>query len=159
MKAVVHAVAGTLAWLIMATFWVSSVLAEVFLDPAAVVAVKHAIVVYGLAALVLAMASTGGSGFALAGARTGRLLARKRKRMLVVALNGVLVMVPSAIFLNLKAGAGEFDALFYGVQGIELSVGLVQLTMMAANFRDGLILGGRLRRGATRGGARSLSSP
>jgi hypothetical protein len=35
---------------------------------------------------------------------------------------------------------------FYLVQMAELAVGLVQLTLMSLNFRDGLKLAGRLRR-------------
>ena len=100
------------------------------------------IVAYGLVVLVLAMAVTGGSGFALAKARKGWLLEQKKKRMPIIALNGVLVMIPAAIFLNFKAAAGEFDGLFYAVQVVELVVGVVQLTLMGMNFRDGLKLAG-----------------
>ena len=34
---------------------------------------------------------------------------------------------------------------FYAVHGLELAVGLLQLTMMGKNFRAGLRLAGRLR--------------
>lgn len=98
MKPVVHAIAATTAMLTIAMFWISTLVSELFLDHAAIVAVKHSIVAYGLVVLVLAMASTGGSGFALSKARRGRLLEQKKKRMPIIALNGVLVMVPSAIF-------------------------------------------------------------
>jgi hypothetical protein len=46
-------------------------------------------------------------------------------------------MIPSALFLNYKAAAGEFDVSFYAVQLVELVVGAVQLTLMGMNFRDG----------------------
>lgn len=157
MKPVVHAIAGTTAMLTIATFWISTLVSELFLDHAAVAAVKHSIVTYGLAVLVLAMASTGGSGFALAQARNGRLLEQKKKRMPIIALNGVLVMIPSAVFLNHKATAGELDGLFYAVQVIELMVGLVQLTLMSMNFRDGLKLAGRLSPKAARVGSGSIT--
>jgi hypothetical protein len=55
------------------------------------------------------------------------------------------VLIPAAIFLNGKAATGEFDALFYSVQVVELIVGVVQLTLMGMNFRDGLRLAGKLR--------------
>lgn len=91
------------------------------------------------------MAATGGAGFSLAKARTGRLIDGKKKRMAFIAFNGILIMIPSALFLNHKAAIGGFDTTFYTVQVLELAVGLVQLTLMGMNFRDGLKLAGRLR--------------
>lgn len=145
MKPIVHAIVGTAAILIIAGFWTSTLVAEIFLDYTAVAAVKHAIV-YGLFVLVPFMAATGGSGFALGKARKGWLLDQKKKRMAIIGANGLLVMIPAAIFLNSKAAAGEFDALFYAVQAVELIVGVVQITLMGMNFRDGLKLAGKLRR-------------
>jgi hypothetical protein len=92
------------------------------------------------------LAATGGSGFALSKTRNGPLVDQKKKRMPVIAANGLLVMIPAAIFLNSKAAAGEFDAMFYSVQVVELIVGVVQLILMGMNFRDGLRLAGKLQR-------------
>lgn len=144
MKSIIHAIAGTTAMLIIAGFWTSTLVSEVFLDYAAVAAVKHAIV-YGLFLLVPFMAATGGSGFSLGRTRKGWLLDQKKKRMAIIGTNGLLVMIPAAIFLNSKAAAGEFDALFYAVQVVELIVGVVQLILMGMNFRDGLKLADKLR--------------
>jgi hypothetical protein len=63
--------------------------------------------------------------------------------MAVIAANGLLVMIPAALFLNSKAAAGEFDALFYAVQVVELVIGVVQLALMGMNFRDGIKLAGK----------------
>lgn len=142
MKPIVHAIAGTTAMLTIFTFWTSTFVSELFMDQAAVIAVKHAIAVYGLATLVFLMAATGGSGYRLSIGRTGRLVERKKKRMAVIAANGLLVMIPSALFLNHKAAAAEFDAYFYSVQLLELTAGLVQLALMGMNLRDGLKLAG-----------------
>jgi hypothetical protein len=143
-KSIFHAAAGGTAMLTIVTFWTSTVVSELFLGQEAVVAVKHAIAFYGLLPLVLLMAATGGSGFYFAKGRTGRLVEAKKKRMPIIGANGLLVMVPCALFLNSKAAAGEFDTLFYAVQVLELVIGLVQLTLMARSFRDGLRLAGRL---------------
>ena len=143
MKPIVHAIAGTIAMLIIAGFWSSTLVSELFLGHAAVAAVKHTIV-DGLFLLVPFMAATGGSGFALGKTRKGWLLDRKQKRMTIIGANGLLVMIPAALFLNGKAAAGEFDAAFYAVQAVELIVGVVQLTLMGMNFRDGLKLAGKL---------------
>ena len=91
------------------------------------------------------MAITGGSGFSLGRSRKGAIVQQKKRRMAIIGSNGLLVMIPAALFLNGKAAAGEFDALFYAVQVVELIVGAVQLVLMGTNFRDGLRLAGKLR--------------
>lgn len=144
-KSVIHAIAGTLALLLVASFWSTTVIAELLLDSPAVVAVKVVIAKYGLACLAVCMAAAGGSGFAISRSRAGRLIAQKKRRMPVLGVNGLLVMIPAAIYLAMKASAGEFDIRFYAVQGIELLVGLVQLTLLGKNFAAGLRLSGRLR--------------
>ncbi|MCC7098840.1 MAG: hypothetical protein IT500_04555, partial [Rubrivivax sp.] len=73
MKSKLHAAFGAMALLCIATFWVSTVVSELFMEPAAVAAVKNAILA-GMWLLVPAMAATGGSGFALAKGRSGRLV-------------------------------------------------------------------------------------
>ena len=142
MKPVVHAVAGGAAMLTIASFWVATVISELFLDHAAVAAAKHAIVC-GLFLLVPILVATGGSGFILARTRSGRLVTRKQMRMRFIAVNGVLVMIPAALFLNSQTAAGRFDMTFYAVQAVELLVGAVQLILMGLNFRDGRRLAGR----------------
>jgi hypothetical protein len=64
--------------------------------------------------------------------------------MAVIGANGLLVMIPAALFLNGKATSGEFDTLFYAVQVVELIIGIVQLTLMSMNFRDRRRLAGRI---------------
>jgi hypothetical protein len=145
MKSVIHAIAATTAMLSIVTFWTSTLISELLLDQAAVVAVKHAIALYGLAILVSAMALTGASGFALSKTRKGRLVDQKKNRMRYIGITGLLVMIPSALYLYSKSAAGEFDTLFYVVQLIEICAGLAQLNLMSLNFRDGLKLAGKLR--------------
>ena len=142
MKTMLHGLAAALALLLIASFWTSTVISELFLSQASVAAVKQAIV-YAFWGLIPALAVTGASGFALGKGRGGRLVSAKARRMPVIALNGLLVLLPSAFYLNAKAQAGEFDALFYGVQALELLAGAINLTLMGLNLRDGLRLAGR----------------
>lgn len=149
MKSLLHAIAGTAAMLIIASFWTSTLVSEVFLSHAAVTEVKHGIL-YTLFLLVPLMAVTGGSGFSLGKMKKGTsswdlVLDRKKKRMAIIVVNAFLVMIPVAFFLNDKATSGEFDAVFYSVQALELLAGGVQLALMGLNFRDGLKLAGKLR--------------
>ena len=140
-----HLIAGFLAPLCMATFFVSTLLVELFGSPAAVAQLKSLIVTPGLWILIPAIAAAGGSGLFLSKSRRGRLVDTKKKRMPFIAANGLLVLVPCAIFLNRWATAGTFDTPFYGVQAIELIAGAINLTLMGLNMRDGLRMAGWLR--------------
>ncbi len=145
MKQNMHFTAGMLATLTIATFFISTVFVELFGTHEAVATVKSLIVLPGLFILVPAIAATGGTGFALSKSRKGRLVQTKQKRMPFIGANGVLVLIPCAIFLDRWASAGAFDTTFYIVQGIELVAGAINLTLMSMNIRDGLRMSGRFR--------------
>jgi hypothetical protein len=87
---------------------------------------------------------TGGTGFALSQGWGGALVDRKKRRMRVIAGNGLLILVPAAIVLDRLAAAGTFDPSFYLVQAVEILAGGANLTLMGLNIRDGLRLSGRL---------------
>lgn len=142
---IIHPVAGMVAMLTIATFWLSTALAELFASEVTVVAVKTAIP-WGFLLLVPALAAAGGSGFAVAKGRQAGPIGAKIKRMPWIAANGLLILVPSALFLASKAKAAEFDASFYAVQTLELIAGAVNVTLLGLNMRDGLKMKGRLRR-------------
>jgi hypothetical protein len=145
MKKIAHAVAGSLAMLLVLSFLTITILSELSMD-AGNVALAKRIILYGICLLVPLMAIAGGSGFSLAAGRVGPLVDGKKKRMRLIAANGMLVMLPSAIWLYYSAVKGEFGSAFVVVQGIELVGGFAQLYLLARNFRDGLRLSGRLRR-------------
>jgi len=144
-KSIIHAIGGTIAMLSIATFWTSTIVAELLFNHETVALVKHAIAYTGIPILVLAMITTGATGNLIGRGRKGRLLDEKKRRMPIIAINGLLIMIPSAFFLYHKASLGQFDRAFYLIQVIELSIGLVQLLLMGKNFRAGLRMAGRLR--------------
>ena len=107
---------------------------------------KSLIVWPGLFILVPSIALTGASGFALAKVRSGKLVQQKMKRMPFVGANGILVLIPCAVFLDRWASVGVFDTNFYIVQGIELLAGATNLFLMGMNMKDGFKMSGRFRR-------------
>lgn len=133
-----------LAIFTIAIFWLSTALSELFASEAIIISVKTAIP-WGFFLLIPALAAAGGSGFALAKGRRVGLVGVKRKRMPFIAANGILVLIPSALFLASKAKAAQFDAAFYLVQAIELAAGAANLALLALNMRDGLKMTGRFR--------------
>jgi hypothetical protein len=140
----IHPIAGAIALLMIATFWTSTLVAELFGSHEMIVAVKS-LIPWGLLILIPAMMAVGGTGFALARKRRGPLVEAKRKRMPFIAANGVLILIPSTLFLAAKARGGEFDAMFYAVQVVELIAGAANMTLLGLNMRDGLRLTGRRR--------------
>lgn len=139
MPKIVHPFAGLMAMLTIATFWLSTAISELFGTEATVIAVKTAIP-WGFILLVPALAATGGSGFLLAKGRRKGLVGTKLKRMPWIAANGLVVLIPTALFLAFKAQAGELDTAFYIVQVIELLAGAVNLSLLGLSMRDGRAL-------------------
>ena len=145
MLKMLHPVAGAIALLTISTFWLSTLFAELFGSEAFVVSVKTSIP-WGFFVLVPALMTAGGTGFVLSkGSRAG-MIGGKLRRMPFIAANGVLVLIPAALFLASKARAGEFDTAFYVLQALEILAGASNITLLGLNMRDGLRLKGRLRR-------------
>lgn len=144
MLKLIHPIAGACAILLIASFWAATTYSELFGSMESVRLVKTTIP-WGFLLLVPSLAMTGGTGFKLAkGGRPG-LIGTKLRRMPVIAGNGLLVLIPSALFLAHKANAGEYDAAFYTVQAIELAAGALNLALLILNMRDGFKLRDRLR--------------
>ncbi len=139
----IHPIAAVIATFCIATFFTSSILVELFGSHESIAMVKSLIVMPGLFILVPAIAATGATGFTLAKNRKGRLVESKMKRMPFIGANGLLVLLPAAIFLDQWASAGSFDTTFYIVQGLELIAGAINLTLMGMNIRDGLRMSGK----------------
>lgn len=146
MKTKIHFLCAFIATLCIATFFTSTVIVELLGTDENIARVKELIVMPGLFVLIPAIAVTGGTGFSLGRNRKGRLLETKKRRMPIIGANGLLILLPAAIFLDQWASSGVFDMKFYVVQGAELIAGAVNLTLMGMNIRDGLKMSGRFRR-------------
>jgi hypothetical protein len=134
-----HPVAGIVAFLTILSFWTATVVVELGGNEAKIAAVKLAIL-WGLALLIPSIALAGASGFKLGGKSSHPVVAAKRWRMPFIAINGIAVLVPCAVFLQQRASAGLFDQTFTVVQAIELVAGAINLALMGLNIRDGFKL-------------------
>jgi hypothetical protein len=161
MKLRIHIAAATLSLLVIAAFMATALAYELAPDhfPNA-----RRYIAWGLLLLVPALIATGATGHQLARGATRGLVGDKLARMKVVAINGMCILVPAALWLAWRAGAGETGGIFSFVQLVEFAAGMFNLALLAANFRDGLRLSGRWRRrplasvtvlGASRGQAAS----
>ena len=154
----IHPVAGALAIVTIATFWISTALSEAFGSHATVTTVKT-LIPWGFVILIPALAAAGGSGFVLSKGRRAGLVGAKARRMPFIAANGILVLIPAALFLAAKARDGAFDGAYWAVQGLELAAGATNLFLLGLNMRDGFKLKGRLRRRVRRPGDGSPNLP
>ncbi|GAA2829978.1 hypothetical protein EDC40_10276 [Aminobacter aminovorans] len=139
MKVKLHAVAGGVALLTVSCFWISTVAAELT-GSAEIIATVKASVLAGMAVLVPAMIIAGGTGFSLGKGWKRPVVQHKKRRMRVIAANGLLVLLPSAYLLAGWAAEGRFDAVFIIVQTLELAAGAVNIALLSLNMRDGLAL-------------------
>jgi hypothetical protein len=144
MKTRLHLVAAIVAFLMILLFFTSTVVVEISGSREAIATVKR-LIVFGLFILVPAIAVTGATGFLLSKSHAGDLVQAKKKRMPFIGANGLLVLVPAAIYLNHLSGAGDFGSGFVAIQSLELLAGATNLTLMGMNLRDGMRLTGRLR--------------
>lgn len=149
---ILHIAGGMIAFITILRFIVITLGVEIFGSEADIARIKMRIV-YGLAILIPAIAVAGATGFALTGPSPKGMAAVKMKRMRLIAANGILVLVPAALFLAWKAAANSFDTIFYIVQAIELVAGLVNLVLIGMNIRDGLRMSGRLPPSCNKAGA------
>lgn len=132
-----HATAGALALLTICGFWLTALACELALAEPAIRAARTAIL-YALPFLILFLAAAGGSGFRLGAGWRSAAVRTKARRMRMAAANGLLVLVPAAVFLGLRAGAGEIDSTFARVQAVELISGAINIALVGLNLRDGL---------------------
>ena len=139
--------------MLITLFLAASVMVEIFGDMHAVGLIKTAILV-ALPVLVAAMAVVVGTGRSLSKARhrlsrarrPAPLIRRKERRAAAAAEIGFLVLVPSAVTLQVLAAARDFGALFILVEAIELIASSVLVTLLVLNVRDGRLLSAASRR-------------
>ncbi len=132
-----HRVFAFLSFFIIVLFFSSTLVVEFFFGFEEIAFIKNKIVCPGLFILIPSIAIT---------AITGNIIARKSKklelinvkkrRMPFIAFNGIAILIPCAIYLNILASNGIFDRSFYLVQGLELIVGAINLVLMFKNIRD-----------------------
>ena len=145
MTKVVHPIAGIIGFLTILTFWTSTVLSELFGTHEIIAAIKS-MILYGLLILIPAMAIVGATGISMGRRRRDKPAIAKKRRMPIIAANGLLVLVPAAFFLSSKASSGSFDTSFVAVQVVELIAGAINLVLMGLSIRDGRAM--RLKRRA-----------
>ena len=133
----IHASASFLGFLFILSFWMSTLISELFMSYETIAMVKQSIL-YAFIFFIPAMIIAGISGNKLGAKSSHPNVLAKKKRMPFIVLNGLIILLPSAFYLSYLANLGQFNSTFYTVQAIELLAGAVNLTLMGLNIRDGL---------------------
>ena len=149
MSPMIHRGAGSLAMMTIALFMLATLASELFAPVQTIAQVKAWILFPGLLVLIPALALTGASGTRLASENRTPTIRGKQRRMVLIAANGLLILVPCAVLLARWSGSGTFDTGFYLLQGVELLAGGVNLILLGLNFRAGLRLAAARRSLAT----------
>ena len=142
----IHPIAGAIALITILSFWTGTVSAELLGSPDTIAAAKRAIL-WGFVILIPAMAAAGATGFRLGGNSRNAVVTVKKQRMPFIAANGLLILMPSAFYLDHLAAAGDFGTVFFTLQSLELAAGAVNIALLSLNMRDGLRLTRRRRTG------------
>jgi len=131
-----HKFAAIGAMVIIALFFLSTLISEIFLGVEEIVFVKIAIT-YLIPFLVIFMALTGISGNKLGKKINSKEVLAKQKLIKIVAVNGILVLIPLAFTLRSYAENLEFTLFFWSLQILELIAGATNLFLMSKLARLG----------------------
>jgi hypothetical protein len=130
-----HAAAGLIAWCLIASFFIGSLISEFSGNPTWIVVVKRTIF-YTMWTMVVLVPVAALTGRKLAGKSGNVVVERKRKRMRWIAPNGLLLLTLGS-YLYYKASQDQFDPFFRRAQLVELAVGLTNLLLLGLMIRDG----------------------
>ena len=140
----IHVIATVIAIMTIATFFVSSLVAEINGSETFLRKVKAAIL-FSLPILLITMPALGVTGNKLAGKSQNPTVLAKRKRMRFVFVNGI-TLITLACFLYYRSHYQTIDSIFLVAQVAEFALGLTNLTLIGLNIKSGLQLSGRLKK-------------
>lgn len=139
MKTIIHASAGVLTMLFLLVFFVAICVSEIKYGVEDVIAVQRNIY-EAIGFYVFLLLITGGVGLLLSRERKGRIVEMKKRRMLEILACSVFVLLPCSYLLANYDLALRGRLFMYLLEGIELLVIGLLITLLSFNFRDGLRL-------------------
>jgi hypothetical protein len=140
----IHTGTSALAMITVVTFFTSTLIIEFSGSVEEIAALKENIF-FALPLMLVTMPLVGLSGKKLAGKSRAPLVQRKLKRMKLIAINGFMLITLATLLYVLSRDL-RLDTAFYLLQGLELLLGAVNISLMVLSVRDGMLLSGRLRK-------------
>jgi len=140
----IHVIATIIAAITIASFFISSLAAEINGSETAIREVKK-VILFSLPVLLIAMPALGATGNMLAGKSQNPIVLAKKRKMKFVLING-LTLISLACFLYYRSHYQTIDGIFFAAQLTEFAFGLTNLTLIGLNIKSGFQLSGRLKR-------------
>jgi hypothetical protein len=127
-------IASTTAFLMIASFMLSSLVSE-FIGNHVLIATVKRIIFYSLPVLIICMILTAASTKKLASLHHNiPYCLINVKRIKLMSLNGVIFLAPLATVLNYFAQKDNLDTIFYLLQSLELICGLINILLFTKMF-------------------------
>ena len=139
-----HRSAAVGALALITTFLLSSAVTELIGNAADVHRLRQWIV-FGLPLLIGFLAVAALTGRRLARKSKAAVIRRKQRRMQIVAVAGIVVLVPCALLLSYQTASASARGAVNALEITELLAGALNLTLLVLNFRDGRGLARRPR--------------
>jgi hypothetical protein len=131
-----HLAAAVGALALIMTFLILTTVTEL-IGTAGDVHIVRQWIVFGLPVLIGCLATAALSGRRLARNSRAAVIRRKQRRMQIVALAGILVLVPCALILDDLTASASAGGVVTALEITEILAGALNLTLLALNFRDG----------------------
>jgi hypothetical protein len=131
-----HLAAAVGALALIATFLVSSTVTEL-IGTAGDIHIVRQWIVFGLPVLIGCLAAAALSGRRLARNSRAAVIRRKQRRMRIVAAAGIVVLVPCALILDDLTASASARGVVTALEIAEILAGVLNLTLLVLNFRDG----------------------
>lgn len=132
----IHKTTAISAYLLILAFFTSTLLVELLASDTEIILIKK-IIFYTVFLLVPLMATAGITGNIIARGIDNATVSAKKKRMPIIALNGICILIPLAYVLHTLAQENAIDSFFFLIQGIELLFGALNIYLMTRNMLDG----------------------
>lgn len=140
----IHFLATIVAVMTILSFFSISLYAEILGEKTLIKTVKE-FILFALPIMIISMPSLAISGNKLAGKSKNSLIIQKSRRMKFIMFNG-FVLVFLAIYLYYRSHYREIDNTFFLLQLTEFAFGLINLTLIGLNARNGMQLSGKLKK-------------
>ena len=141
MKTLLHASAGIFAAFFLLVFFSATLVADLYYSANDVIAVQQSILQAMWVYIPLILVA-GGIGYMLGNERKGNIVEAKKRRMLAIILVSIFLLFPSVYVLASQTADYVRNAVFFGIEVLELIVTALLMILLALNVRDGAKLTG-----------------
>jgi hypothetical protein len=140
---IIHKASGVSALLLISTFFLSSVYAELNGELNVILTIKT-FIVFTMPLMLVLMPTCAITGKKIAGKSKSPIVKSKNSRVKFIAFNGIVLIILAIILYN-KVVDGRIDQTFLILQFVEFAFGFANIIMLGLMIKDGRILTGKIK--------------